>query len=309
VNDRVFAGIDGGATHARALIISEQGRELARATGPAGIVDPHDPLAAAAAADRLIRRALGSAGVQLPITALCCGLAGTGLAAARDAVRAALLATGVADIVLVASDAEAAMADAFGAGPGVLLIAGTGSIAWARNEGPPVRAGGWGALIGDEGSGYAIGIAAVRAVTRAADGREPPTKLTGPVFQHAGIDDAAALPAWVAAAGKAVVAALAPAVLRCAELGDTAAARIRADAVAALTELAVCVTHTAALADPRIALAGGLVQPDGPLREPVAAAILQALPAASIADAEIDAARGAAALAAIAAGAYLPRHA
>ncbi|MEX1182368.1 MAG: BadF/BadG/BcrA/BcrD ATPase family protein [Gemmatimonadota bacterium] len=294
---RVIIGVDGGGTRTRAVAVSEAGTELARVTGEAGLVDPADPGTAAASVARLVIAVAAAAGAELPVYALGCGLAGAGRQAERDAVRAVLLTEGLADRVVVAGDAAAALQDAFGSGPGVLLVAGTGSIAWGRSVDGEARVGGWGALLGDEGSGYCLGVEALRAAARASDGRAPPTCLTDALLAHTGVAEPPALIAWAAAAGKAAVAALSSVVLACAAEGDPAAAAIRDEAVRQLVELAVCAARRVRLDTPRVALAGGLLAPGAPLRDEVVAGIRAALPRATISDRTIDAAMGAANLA------------
>jgi glucosamine kinase len=290
----VVIGIDGGGTHARAVVVSADGRELARVTGSAGLVSPKDPVAAAASVERLVRDAAGAAGAALPVAALCCGLAGAGREPERDAVRFALAVAGLADVITVVGDAEAAMADAFGGDAGILLVAGTGSIAWARGaDGALVRVGGWGMHLGDEGSGWAIGRAALVAVARAADGRSPATSLADAVLAHAQVHHAADLIAWAAGAGKGTVGALAPIVLAHADAGDAAATRIRDDALAELVLLVHTAARRAGLASPAVALHGGLVAPGGPLR----ARVVHALGGVRVLDRSVDAALGAARIA------------
>ena len=131
------------------------------------------------------------------------------------------------------TDVIAAFHDAFGDGPGVLLIAGTGSIAWGRAEdGREGRVGGWGHHIGDEGSGYAIGVDALRRVARNADGRGPETNAARTSSSRrlglAGIDG---LVQWAATADGAEVAALAPVVAAAADGGDAVAGEILDHAV------------------------------------------------------------------------------
>ena len=83
------------------------------------------------------------------------------------------------DQVVIVNDATAALVGGTGHPFGVVCVAGTGSIAFGVNRaGERARAGGWGHLLGDEGSGYAIGLEALRAVCRASDGRGPQTALT-----------------------------------------------------------------------------------------------------------------------------------
>ncbi|MDT8341451.1 MAG: BadF/BadG/BcrA/BcrD ATPase family protein, partial [Longimicrobiales bacterium] len=192
----------------------------------------------------------------------------------------------------VGTDAEAAFHDAFPAGAGILLLAGTGSVAWGRSRaGTVARVGGWGPQLGDEGSGFALGMAALGAVLRAEDGRGPATALRAAVLAHAGVDDPAALPAWAAAAGRARVAALAPAVVEAQRTGDGVAGALVEGAVAALSAHATALrerlaggaggrapgpgpAHTAPPAPP-VALAGGLLGPGRPLRAPVRRALAE----------------------------------
>ena len=114
------------------------------------------------------------------------------------------------------------------------------------------------------------------------------------LLEHTGVAEPGALIAWAASAGKRGIAALAPAVLACAAAGDAAASAIRASAVAQLAELAECAARRAGLDSPHVALAGGLLQPGGPLRSDVIAAVRRALSQATLLDRQVDAALGAA---------------
>lgn len=294
MSGQVFIGIDGGGTRARALVADAGGRELARRVGGAGIVRAEDPAAASATLAELARAALAEAHASAADAVLCCALAGAGRETERDAVRIALSLAHAAAHIVIVGDAEALMTDAFGSDPGVLLVAGTGSIAWARApDGTQVRVGGWGLHLGDEGSGYALGIAALRAVARAADGRAPAGELTAVVLEQLGLPAAADLIGWAARATKADVASLAPGTLRCAERGDPAAVQIRGDAVRELVLLATTAAHRAALARPAVALAGGLIEIGAPLRAPVTAALRTAILGVVLVDRAVDGAHGA----------------
>jgi N-acetylglucosamine kinase-like BadF-type ATPase len=295
---QVYAGIDGGGTRARAMLLDAAGAERARVSGPAGIIDAADPARGAAVVAQLARDALAAADVAAPCEVLCCGLAGAGREVERQEVHRILEEAGVARRVLVLGDADVAMADAFGDGPGVLLIAGTGSIAWARAAGrPPLRVGGWGRLLGDEGSGYAIGLDALRHVVRAADGRAPTGLLTAEVLAGTRCSEVDELIRFADRATKAAIAALAPRVLACAAGGDAAAAAIRDDAVAALVELVRTAVSRAGMETPVVALAGGLLEPGGGLRTDLEAALEAEQPGCRIRPQPVDAARGAAGLA------------
>jgi glucosamine kinase len=267
----IFVGIDGGGTRTTAVATDEKGRELARLQGGAGLVRSTEPTAGAAALADLTDRVLHAAGLAPPATTLCCALAGAGRPQDRIAIAAALQREAIAERVRVVTDADAAFHDAFAAGPGILLIAGTGSIALGRNAGNQLtRVGGWGTLLGDEGSGYAIGLAALRAAVRAHDGREPETSLLPVILRHLALTSPDELIHWSGGATKREIAALAPIALAAAnaEKGDDAARR---GADAAARELAA---HVASLtrklgpwrSPPTLALAGGLIAPGGPLR-------------------------------------------
>jgi len=293
----VCVGVDGGATHARATVIDESGTELARHRGPAGIVDSRDPAAAAATVAQLVRAALRDAGATTA-AALCCGLAGAGRPHERETVRVALALQNIADRISIVGDAEAAMADAFPDGTGVLVVAGTGSIAWARRpDASTVRVGGWGRILGDEGSGYDIALSGLRAIARAADGRSEPTALADALLAGIPLTEPHELIAWSDAATKAQIASLAPAVLDCAAQGDPAATAIRAAAVSALAHMAATAARRSPHPIAAFALTGGLLAPDAPLRAPLIEALRQTFPHARITDRPVDAALGAARIA------------
>jgi N-acetylglucosamine kinase-like BadF-type ATPase len=130
---------------------------------------------------------------------------------------------------VVVNDALIALVAGAGDAPGVVIIAGTGSIAYGRNaQGEAARAGGWGHMIGDEGSGYWIGREALSAVMRAADGRGPDTRLTADILEHFEVNDVSRLPRLVydRAMPRMAVAVLGPLVQRVSEQGDAVATRI-----------------------------------------------------------------------------------
>jgi glucosamine kinase len=297
----LYVGIDGGGTRTTAVATGPNGRVISRVEGEAGIVRVLEPAAGASTLAGLTRRAASAAGAaEAPVAALCCALAGAGREPERVALEAALRATGVAERIRVTTDAEGAMADAFGTGAGILLIAGTGSIAWGRDAaGRTARAGGWGLQLGDEGSGYAIGMAALQAVVRAHDGRAPDTALAADVLERTGVGAVEGLIAWTAAAAKGDVGALAPGVCAAAAAGDAPARAILDQAAAALFD------HVRALHDrlgpweapPTLACSGALVAPGGPLRARLCALAGRELPRLTILDRPIDAASGAAAIA------------
>jgi len=265
----VVVGVDGGGTRTRAVVLDVLGEEIGRAEGPGGVVTLDAPEVAVRAVTAAVEAAVRQTGRQLPVAVLWAGLAGAGGEACRRRVTTELHRAGLAARVVVGTDADAAFAAAFEEGPGILLIAGTGSIAVGRLEdGTGVRVGGWGRTIGDEGSGYAIGVAALQAVMRAQDGRAPPTALTEPILAWCDVADPFGLVHWIDRASKAEVAALVPIVARAADEGDESATEVLAEAVVALEK------HVAAMlgregwpARVPLVLWGGLVAEGGPLRD------------------------------------------
>ncbi len=301
----LFVGIDGGGTRATALAVDGEGKQLARVEGVAGLVLPDRPEAGVDGLADLAARAVRAAAGDAPADALCCALAGAGREAARAAVERGLAARHVALRVHVTTDAHAALVDAFGKGPGILLVAGTGSIAWGRSaHGRTARTGGWGVLLGDEGSGYALALAGLRAWLRAADGRGTATALAALLPDALGLAGdadaaAAAVVPWAAHADKAAIAALAPVVLEAAAAGDEVAGRLADEAAAALAR------HVAALhrrlgpwaAPVPVALSGGVIASGRTLRPRVETALGRLAIELEILPRRVDGARGAATLA------------
>jgi N-acetylglucosamine kinase-like BadF-type ATPase len=265
----LYIGVDGGGTHTRAVVVDRAGRELGRAEGGGSVVRVDAPAQAARAVIDTVRSAAEVAGAELPAATLWAGLAGAGSREARVTVEHELAGAGLARDVIVGTDVEAAFQDAFGDGPGVLLIAGTGSIAWARDaEGQTERVGGWGERLGDEGSGFSIGLEALRSVARAEDGRGEATRLQAVVLEELGLSEPGELVAWTATASKAQVAGLVPVVAAAAGRGDAVAAHIMDRAVAELTEHLTAVVGRGGSGGsaPDLVLWGGLLQPGGSLR-------------------------------------------
>lgn len=290
-----FAGVDGGGSKTRAVIVDADGTEVGRAVGGPAIADAANPEAAANSVMRVVTAAVERAQLPLPVTALVAGLSGAGREASRSAVELELERMGLAETTRVATDVSVAFQDAFADGPGILLIAGTGSIAWGRAEdGREGRVGGWGHHIGDEGSGYSIGLDALRRVARHADGRAPETNLRNAILAHLGEHSTDGLIQWASGATKGEVAALAPVVGAAAASGDSVAGEILVHAVEELEGhvLAILTNMGPWARPPELALAGGLLMPGGTLRESLTTVLakhrLQPL------DRVLDGARGAA---------------
>jgi len=294
----IVVGVDGGGTKTRALVADESGKALADVEGPGSAVKPGQADRSAQVIAETVALALEAAEMtHVMPKVLCVGVAGVGRENERQALWQALAEREISEEILVHADATVALDDAFGDGPGVLLIAGTGSVAFGRGPtGAFARCGGWGPAIGDEGSGAWIGRRALSVVTAAADGREPETALTGAVLTAAQVNEVSELIAWAAAATPAMLATLAPAVMSEAAAGDLRANALLSLAVEELT------LHIRALArqlftDERasvpVALTGGLLKRGQPLRKRLEQRMKSAVPGAIVQAGDVDAARGA----------------
>ena len=181
----IVVGVDGGGSKTRVLVGTAEGEVLATVEGPKSSVAPGEAQRSADVIAELVTRALAEIaqpGAVFP-RVLYCGVAGTGRDEERRALHSALDAKELAEEVIIDSDGLIAMYDAFDDRPGILLVVGTGSIAYGRSPaGEIVRCGGWGPAFGDEGSGGWIGRRALSIVAASSDGREPPTALLFPIL-------------------------------------------------------------------------------------------------------------------------------
>ncbi len=181
---------------------------------------------ALAALDEAVDAAFHAAGMpRSSVACACLGLAGADRVDDQSVIREWAERVGLADRVDVTNDAAILLAAGTPQGCGLALIAGTGSFAFGRSaDGQRARAGGWGYLLGDEGSGYALVIAGLQAVVRAADRRGPATRLTERFLKHLGLNQPQELIAAVYRSGRsrADLAAFAPLVLEEAEEDEVA---------------------------------------------------------------------------------------
>src|SRR5215208_4303914 len=283
----IVIGIDGGGSKTHAIVADEQGRTIAETVGPRSAVKPGHADASATVIADVVRDALASCEMShVTPRALCVGVAGAGRETERRQLWQALVSRDLAAELVIHSDFSIALDDAFGDGPGVLLISGTGSVAFGRGPaGATARCGGWGPVCGDEGSGAWIGRRALSVVTAAADGREPETALTGAILTAAQVNETGDLIAWAANAAPAQLATLAPVVLSVAESGD-----LRANALVTLA-VEELMLHLRTLArqlfvDERaavpVALAGGLMGRGSALRKRLEHRLKSAVPGGQV---------------------------
>jgi N-acetylglucosamine kinase-like BadF-type ATPase len=289
---RILIGVDVGGTKT-AVGVSDGQTVLARADGPGAAVRPGRALASATVIADVVRRALAETD-RLRGDVLYVGAAGAGRELERDELRKALRTENLATTIVVSTDIDIALAAAFDDGPGIVVSAGTGSVAVGRGRGGKrQRIGGYGWQMGDEGSGYAIGRAALGAVSRAFDGRSPRTALSERVLAVTRSEDFDALVRWAAGASPAEVAALAPHVMDVAALGDILAQGIADYAARELTQLVICLVPMMDAEPPiGVAITGGLLTREGPLRRSVLARLKEE-PGLTTIETPVDAVQGA----------------
>ena len=280
----VLLGIDCGGSHTAVAVGNANGRVLARAEGPGSAMRPGGAERSAAVILDVAHRAATQARVMLPASLALVGAAGAGRAPEQEALAAAIAAIGVAERVDVRSDVEIALAAAFGDAPGILINAGTGSIAYARTpDGKLHRAGGHGWQLGDEGGGYWLGQRALAAAARAHDGLEESSTLLERLVVALGLQTFDDLIRWTATATPAQVAALAPHVLNAAREGETVAQRIVTEGALELSRLVrVLMPHFSGKEPIKMATAGGLLRPGSPLLTALRVSLAQDLPRARL---------------------------
>jgi glucosamine kinase len=269
-----YLGVDGGGSKTT-CVVGDEASVLATVTTGASNITRVGESGARETLHRAMRDACAAAGITLAqIRRACIGVAGAGREEVASVVRK-IVTEIIAGEIEIVGDMQIAMAAAFGTGPGVIVIAGTGSIAYGRDtQGRTARAGGWGFAISDEGSGHWIGRAAVSAVLRAADNAkdEIASRLFDELKTAWRVDS---LPQLARAANcNPDFAALLPAVLAAAESGDAVAGDVITQASGELAQLAEIVLRrffpvqhpSESMAVP-VAMAGGVFRHAPMIRE------------------------------------------
>jgi N-acetylmuramic acid 6-phosphate etherase len=261
-------GIDGGGTRTTALLARRQHDAttvLGRGQGGPSNLQAVGVERALSALDEAIAAAFAQGGLaRACVGSACFGLAGAGRAEDQRLIEDWAQRTRIAKDVKVTTDADLLLAAGTPAGWGVAVIAGTGSMALGRTrDGHTARAGGWGPLLGDEGSGYNIVMSALGAAVRAADGRGPATSLLDRLLSAMNLAKPSDLvPAVQGGAwDRAALSALAPVVFESAAAGDVLGDAILAHNARELALAVATVVRALQLdAEPvPLALAGGVL--------------------------------------------------
>jgi len=220
-------GVDGGGTKTVALLGDLDGNVLARGMSGSSNANAVGFNAACLSLESAINMARKDHSGE--ISAMCLGLAGAGRKEDIEQFQNWAVHQFPKTMVKVVSDAEILLMAGVPSGPALALICGTGSIVYGRTvTGELIRAGGWGYLFGDEGSGYAIGLAALREVMQAYDGRGPETLLSELVLERYGLHTPPELvhTIYSAESPRSTVATLSDLVEQAAGQGDSVAISI-----------------------------------------------------------------------------------
>jgi len=313
-----FLAIDAGGTGTRCLL-ADQTRVLARATTGTVKLMRASEAEATARLHAMLVEAAAAAGVPLSqITRTCFGLAGLSSPAVR-AWASRVLSSSVSGELILCGDEEIALDAAFAGGPGILVVAGTGSNAIGRTDADETfGAGGWGPVLGDEGSGTWIGLEAIRAALCAHDRERvgdanrtqpgiDPTSLLREIERHWKLNSLGELVAYANQRGDPDhpapdFASLAPIVARCAEQGDALAAEVLERAGVELAGLAALVfdkvsaaAHAEAKesAEVEVAFTGSVLTHIAQVRGAMTARLAVSLPAARVRQTPVDPLEGA----------------
>jgi len=236
-------GIDGGGTKTLAVCADLQGKVLGTGISSGSNYHTVGLGEAIAAIKRSSTQAMSIAGVKRSdVRSACIGLAGAGRETDRSILLPAFTGLSIADKVILEHDAFIALAGATVCNPGVIVIAGTGTMAFGINSsGEQNRSSGWGNILGDEGSAYYIGHNALISACKAYDGRGAETALIDGIVRLLELNDFNDVVKKIYGASPKDIAGIAPLVSQTAYAGDEVAIRIMKDAGIELALSAVSV--------------------------------------------------------------------
>lgn len=296
---KYYCGWDGGGSKTHVCVTDEAGQIIAeKAFGPLNLNGTSEDTVAQTirnCVDFMLSLPYGIEDCQ----GLVIGVAGISNPHSAEYIEAQVRQKGYNGILRLMGDNEIALAGAV-SGHGAILIAGTGSVCLLRDKYNNIhRCGGYGHLIDDEGSGYAIGRDILIAVTQAFDGRARETCLTEAVYKHLGISSHSELVAWVYSPerDKKDIAALAPLLIPAIEDGDKSAVLIEMKASAFLSHLVTSTFKKAELEAGELALMGSIFEHYHTIRQGVTDIIKRELPNVNLVTPRHTPAQGAALLA------------
>ncbi|WP_068779009.1 BadF/BadG/BcrA/BcrD ATPase family protein [Paenibacillus sp. GM2] len=295
---RFVAGLDGGGTKTKVAIADESGRMAETFTlGPINY-NGQDERVVERTIEEIVARIGRVCGSLEHCVHLCLGAAGISAAGVAERLTAAIRNAGYQGGLTLAGDHETALYGALSQPHGIILVAGTGSICFGRNEqGCTHRTGGFGHLIDDEGSGYSIGRQLLSALVQASDGRIPPTVISQRIYETLQLpnDSLREVIGFVydPRRTKKDIAALAPILSEACSVGDIAALNIARHSADALFELLAPVAECLDLQSGHLALAGSVLLQNRFIQSSLRERIAASCPGLSCTLPEHDAAWGA----------------
>lgn len=285
---RYVVGIDGGGTKTTAAVVGDDGKLVASATsGPSNRRSVGMESASANIAEA-VTEATKKAGVSLDaLSGMCMGLAGFDTDLDLSVPQRTLRILNFTGPAIFENDVVGAWAGATAVSPGIVVIAGTGATALGMNRrGEFWRTDGWDTLLGDQGSGYALGLAAIRMVMRMLDGRRTPSPLAHALTQAFGVQSAEDMRRLVDSTpfGKYEVASFARYVSETAQAGDPVAADLLRESGETLAENVAAIVRILEMKDDEfpISTVGSVIRDDPWVAKPFEVAIKAIAPHATL---------------------------
>lgn len=257
-----FCGVDGGGTRTTVLCRTQEGQEISRRE--------FGPFNLNSIGKESFRAILGEILAYVSdlgtCRGLCIGASGVTNDNVRNVADGILAGKGIPYILL--GDFEIAHTGALGGKEGIVLVSGTGSVCYGRTaDGRSAMGGGWGHLLGDQGSGYGLGRDALMAVARVFDGYGDDTVLKDMVSDELGLDTPEKIVSYVYSNDKSAVAAVSPLVDRACRQGDHVARMIVEENARALSDIVLAVAGRLGFTETGVALLGGLLENPTCLKE------------------------------------------
>ncbi|KRE86543.1 ATPase [Paenibacillus sp. Soil766] len=297
---RYAVGLDGGGTKTAVTIVDESGLEVHTFTSGAINYNGQDEASVQASLEEIFRTIASVCGGLHQCAQVCIGAAGVSNPTVTTRLESSVRACGYEGALFITGDQDTALCGAHNKELGIILIAGTGSICYGKNEAGDIhRAGGYGYLIDDEGSGYSIGRDLLSVVVRAHDGRMPETVITPMVFEQLGMTSIQQIIGFVydKTTNKKDIAALAPILSRACELEDEAALAIVDKSARSLLELVVPVAEKLSMQEGVLATAGSALLKNSFIQTAFIEGLKERYPAMTCITPKRDAASGAALMA------------
>jgi N-acetylglucosamine kinase-like BadF-type ATPase len=297
---RYAAGLDGGGTKTAVTVVDENGLVVHTFTSGAINYNGQDGISIRNSFQEIFDTIARVCGGLDHCAQVCIGAAGISNPAVISRLQSNVRACGYEGRLFITGDQEVALCGAQDGEYGIILISGTGSICYGKNEhGLSHRTGGYGHLIDDEGSGYSIGRELLAALVRAHDGRLPETAITEMVYERLQLESVQQIIGFVhdKRTNKQDIAALAPILSDACALGDKAALTIANKSASSLYEMVVPVVENLSLQEGNLAMAGSVLLKNTFVQKTFVEMLKQSYPDLHCITAKKDASSGAALMA------------